>query len=266
MPMIILSYLFINLYLIMIGSSWCQSEGCEVSKSLLNIEQADLYYLAIGAFGVLLLTGLKILKTDSIKLKEFFKFSVFTIMICETVLLSYLYFKSGTLCISCFIFYLLVICHYLLLNIKSKNILVIPFIIATIAILDLNVNTTSNDSINSKYTLLQSQTCEHCKKVKEYLKDNSIEYKKEDYAKYSGLFSSLNITKIPVMIVKNNENNLLILNGVSEITNYLDTNVEKDVLPIISHSSVQNNDFILSEKKEGCEIDFLKKELENCEK
>ena len=62
----------------MIGSSWCQSEGCEVSKSLLNIEQTDLYYLAIGAFGVLLLTGLKVLKTDSSTLKEFFKFSVFS--------------------------------------------------------------------------------------------------------------------------------------------------------------------------------------------
>jgi len=116
--------------------------------------------------------------------------------------LSYLYFKSGTLCISCLIFYILVIINYLLLDIKSKNVLVIPFLIASIALLDLDVNTTSNESISSKYTLLQSQTCEHCKKVKEYLNDNSIEYKKEDYAKFSGLFSSLNITKIPVMIVK----------------------------------------------------------------
>jgi len=266
MPMIILSYLFINLYLIMIGSTWCQSEGCEVSKSLLNIEQTDLYYLAIGAFGVLLLTGLKILKTDSTKHKEFFKFSLFTIMICETILLSYLYFKSGTLCISCFIFYILVIINYLLIDIKSKNIFVIPFLIASIALLDLNVNTNSNESISSKYTLLQSPTCEHCKKVKEYLKVNSIEYTKEDYAKYSGLFSSLNITKIPVMIVKNNENNLLILNGVSEITEYLDANEEKDALPIISHSQIENSNFSLTENKEGCEIDFLKKELENCEK
>jgi glutaredoxin len=249
----------------MIGLSWCKSEGCEVSKSLLNIEQTDLYSLAIIAFGVLLLVGLKIIKTDSVRLKEFFRFSILVIMLCETILLSYLYFKSGTLCISCFIFYLLVISNYLLLNLKSKNIFVIPFLIACMAVLDLNVNTTSNDSITSKYTLLQSESCEHCKKVKTYLKENSITYKKEDYAKYSGLFSSLNITKIPVLIVKNNENNLLILNGVSEITNHFTTTNNSKKLPINIDTYTENKGFSFSEPKEGCEVDFLKKDLENCE-
>jgi len=264
--MIILSYLFINLYLLMIGSSWCKSEGCEISKSLLLIDQTDLYTLAIGAFGVLMFVGIKILQTDSVKLKEFYKFSIFTILVCETILLSYLYFKSGALCISCFIFYLLVIINYLLIDIKSKKVFVIPFIIASFALLDLNVNTNSNESLSSKYTLLQSASCEHCKEIKEYLSLNKIEYKKEEYSKYSGLFSSLNITKIPVMIVKNNKNNMLILNGVNEIKEYLDINEsniknEKSI-NIISHT----NSFSLQEKEEGCEIDFLKKELENCEK
>lgn len=261
MPMIILSYLFINLYLIMIGSSWCQSEGCEISKSLLNIDQTDLYSVAIVAFGIFLFTGLKILKTDSEKLKIFYKFSIFTVMISETILLSYLYFKSGTLCISCFIFYTLVIINYIFLDFKNKNIFVIPFIVATISLLDLNVNTSSNDSISDKYTLLQSDKCEHCKEVKAYLQENSIVYNKEDYSKYSGLFSSLNITKIPVLIVKNNENNLLILNGVSEIFNYLKIN-EKPI-EIIS-TQYTNNSISLLDNNEGCEIDLLKKEIENC--
>ena len=266
MPMIILSYLFINLYLIMIGSSWCQSEGCEVSKNLLKIEQTDLYSLAIAVFLVLLITGLNILKTDSSKLKEFYKFTILTVLICETILLSYLYFKSGTLCVSCFIFYLLVIVNYLLLDIKSKKIFIIPFIIASIGLLDLNENTTSNESLTSKYTLLQSEKCEHCKKVKEYLQENNIKYKKEEYSQYSGLFSSLNITKIPVLIVKNNENNLLVLNGVSEIINYLNSTQDKKTLVVQRHISTKQNDFLLTEKKEGCEIDFLKEELETCEK
>jgi len=264
MPMIILSYLFINLYLIMIGSSWCKSEGCEVSKSLLNIEQTELYGLAIISFGVLLLNGLKILKNDSSTLKEFYKFSIFAVMVCETILLTYLFLKSGTLCVSCFIFYLLVIINYILVDTKSLKIFVIPFIFASMSLLDLNTSTTSNESLSAKYTLLQSDNCEHCKKVKEYLDTNTISYKKEDYTKYSGLFSSLNITKIPVMIVKNNENNLLILNGVSEITNYLDEKESKQKMPIIS--DVTTNDFTFSEQKEGCEIDFINKELENCEK
>lgn len=265
MPMIILSYLFINLYLIMIGSTWCKSEGCEVSKSLLKIEQTDLYTLAIIAFGVLLLIGLKILKTDSEKLKELYKLGVFAIMICETIFLSYLYFKTETLCISCFIFYVLVIINYLLIDVKDKKVFIIFFIIAALGLLKLDVNTKSNPSISSKYTLLQSPTCEHCKKVKSFLKENKIEYSKEEYSKYSGLFSSLNITKIPVMIVKKNENNLLILNGVTEILEYLTLNdlqtttSKQEVIP-----SSQNTQISL-EQKEGCEIDFLKNELENCE-
>jgi len=267
MPMIILSYLFINLYSIMIGASWCQSEGCEVSKSLLLIDQTDLYSIAIVAFAILLLIGIKILKTDSEKLKEFYEFSIFTIMICETILLSYLYFKSGTLCVTCFIFYILVIINYLLVSIKSKKLFVIPFLIGSIGVLDLNVDTSSNKSLTAKYTLLQAESCEHCKKVKEYLKENSITYKKEDYSKYSGLFGSLNITKIPVMIVKNNEHNLLILNGVSEITSYLDSDIvsKNKELELPLNTSNQNKAFSFTEEKEGCEVDFLKKYLENCE-
>ena len=266
MPMIILSYLFINLYLIMIGSSWCSSQGCEISKELLTIGQTDLYYLAIGAFGVLLITGLKILKTDSIKLKEFYKFSVFTIMICETILLSYLYFKSGTLCWSCFVFYLLVIANYLLIDIKSTKVFVIPFIVASFALIDLDSSNPSNESLSQKYTLLQSPSCKHCIEVKEYLKDNSINYKQEDYINYNGLFSSLNITKIPVLLVKKNDNNIIILNGVSEIIEYFNNNKENETLPVISHNSVKTKSFTLNMEEDGCGVNYLKKELENCEK
>ena len=266
MPMIILSYLFINLYLIMIGSTWCQSEGCEISKNLLNIDQTELYFLAIGAFGVLLITGLNILKTDSTKLKEFYKFSIFTIIICETILLSYLYFKSGTLCWSCFIFYVLVIINYLLIDIKNKKVFVIPFIVATFALIDLDSNNTPNETLSHKYTLLQSASCKHCTEVKEYFKKNNIEYQKEDYLKYNGLFSSLNITKIPVLIIKKNDNNLLILNGVSEIVEYFEKDTGSETLPVISHNSVKTKSFTMNLKEEGCGIDYLKKELENCEK
>jgi len=267
MPMVILSYLFINLYLVMTGSTWCKSEGCEVSKSLLNIEQTDLYSLAIVAFIVLLVIGLQILKTNSKKLKELFKFGLFTIMMCETILLSYLYFKTSTLCISCFIFYSLVVINFIILDTKSKTVFVIPFMIVAFAILDLDTNTKSNETLKSHYTLLQSPSCEHCKKVKEYLKENKIEYKKEEYTKYSGLFSSLNITKIPVMIVKNNDNNFLLLNGVTEILDYLDTNEMEKIVENMeekseSHSSSNQ---ISLDTKEGCEIDFFKNTLENCE-
>ncbi|MGK0255782.1 MAG: glutaredoxin/uncharacterized membrane protein [Arcobacteraceae bacterium] len=263
MPMIILSYLFINLYLIMIGATWCKSEGCEVSESLLNIEQTELYGLAIAGFTGLLLLGINILKNNNEKLKKLYGFGIFAIMVCETILLSYLYFKTGTLCISCFIFYSLVVINFILLDVKDKKVFIIPFIIMAIALLDLDVHTKSNESISAQYTLLQSESCVHCKEVKSFLKENNIDYIKEDYTKYDGLFSSLNITQIPVLIVKNNKNNLLILNGVSEINKYLN---ENELTTNISTVSTQEQSFSLTEIKEGCEIDFLKKDLENCEK
>jgi glutaredoxin len=264
MPMIILSYLFINLYLILIGATWCKSEGCEVSKSLLNIEQTELYTLAIIAFGILLFIGLRILKTNSEQLKELYKLGIFAIMICETIFLSYLYFKSGTLCISCFIFYSLVIINYILIDPKDKKVFIIFFIIAAMALLNLDGNAKSNPSISAQYTLLQSESCEHCKKVKEFLKENIIEYKKEDYANYDGLFSSLNITQIPVLIVKKNENNLIILNGVSEIIQYLNENEVKIISTKLETTPTSSTTQISFDDKEGCEINFLKNELENC--
>lgn len=264
MPMIILSYLFINLYLIMIGSKWCESEGCEVSKSLLKIEQSDLYSIAILAFGILFFIGLKILKTDSERLKEFYKLGVFAIMICETILLSYLYFKTGSLCISCFIFYVLIVINYLIIDKKDKKIVVIFFIIATIAFLKLDVNTKASPSLTSKYTLLQSESCQHCKKVKLFLKENNIIYSKEEYISFDGLFSALNITKIPLMIVKKNKDNFILLNGVDEIVQYLKVH---ELEKVSKENEINSNSFsthISLDEKEGCEINFLQKELENC--
>jgi len=261
MPMIILSYLFINLYLVMTGSTWCKSEGCEVSKSLLNIEQTELYTLAIGAFLVLLIIGINILKKGSIQLEKLYRFGIFTVMICETILLGYLYLKSGTLCISCFIFYLLVIINFILLGNITKLFL-LPFILVALALLDFDVSSSSNKSLTSKYTLLQSEVCEHCKEVKAFLNENEIKYAKEDYTLYSGLFTSLNITKIPLLLVKNNENNILILNGVSEIKRYINQHEVISNININKSSST----VISFQEKEGCEIDFIKEDLENCKK
>jgi len=264
MPMIILSYLFINLYLIMIGSKWCESEGCEVSKSLLKIEQSDLYSLAILAFGILLFIGLKILKTNSVILKELYKLGVFSVLICETILLSYLYFKTGSLCISCFIFYLLVVVNYLLIDPKDKKIFIIFFIVGTIAFLKLDVNTKASPHLTSKYTLLQSESCQHCKKVKLFLKENNITYSKEKYTNFDGLFSALNITKIPLLIVKKNKDNFILLNGVDEIVQYLKVH---ELEKVSKENETKSNSFsthISLDEKEGCEINFLQKELENC--
>jgi len=259
MPMIILSYLFINLYFVMSGASWCKSQGCEISKSLLNIEQTELYTLAIGIFLFLLLVGINIIKKGSQTLEKVYNFGIFAVMLCETILLGYLYFKTGTLCISCFIFYILVIINFVMIGDISK-VLVIPCMLIALALLNLDVSTSSNKSLESKYTLLQSSSCEHCKEVKEFLDSNKIQYKKEDYTLYSGLFSSLNITKIPLMLVKNNENNILILNGVSQIEEYIKNNeisVDTQTLDVITHD-------ISFKEKQGCEIDFLKQGLENC--
>jgi uncharacterized membrane protein len=245
----------------MTGSTWCKSEGCEVSKSLLTIEQTELYSLAIGVFLVLLIIGIKILKNGSEKLENLYKFGIFTMMICETILLGYLYFKSGTLCISCFVFYLLIIINFVMIG-NSTKLLLIPFILVSLSLLDLNVSTASNKSLTAKYTLLQSEVCEHCKEIKKFLNENKITYIKEDYTLYSGLFSSLNITKIPLLLVKNNENNILILNGVSEIKTYINEYDFNKNTPI-KRTSTQ---VISLQEKEGCELNFIKKDLENCEK
>jgi len=259
MPLIILSYLFINLYFVMTGSSWCESEGCEVSKSLLKIEQTELYSLAIAVFLVLLIVGTNILKQESLILKKFFAFTLFTVMICETILLGYLYFKSGTLCISCFIFYLLVIINFTLMG-KSVKILVIPFILVALALLDLDVSNSENKSLDSKYTLLQSTVCPHCAEIKSFLDEKEITYKKENYEDYNGLFSALNITKIPLLLVKNNENNIVILNGVNEIKKYIEVH---ELSTPSSSLNIVPQEFSF-EEKEGCEINFLKQGLENC--
>lgn len=306
MPLIIIVFLTINLLGVVFDFTICESDGCEASKSLLKINQSILYILALIGFVFLTIVGNYNIKTNfSLKpMIRMFNYFLGLILICETVLITYLIVKTGEICTICSIFYSLIWVNFIITShfnsidekelkeqtINFKFILLCVGLIVLILHMILDIKSDKDiKTIQNKYTLLQSESCSHCKATKEYLKNKNIEYSKERFEDYIGLFNTLNIKTIPVMVVKEDDK-IVILNGENQVKNYFDNIVkEKTVntfnskinnslnfnnfsseqsfqLNNLTQSSEIKNDIssILPKQDEGCSIEVLKNE-ENCE-
>jgi len=120
--------------------------------------------------------------------------------------------------------------------------------------------------------LIQSPTCEHCKKVKSYLKKNSIRLTKLaiDDIEARNFVTFLNFSTIPMLIVKDGKN-VKIVNGDSDIIEFFaEKETESKVVFEESVSVAGEDSNLLYEdegKDEGCGFATLSKiDESNCSK
>lgn len=256
LPVLTFLYLIFN----SIAGALCETNGCSITKTLLNIEQEYLYLIAIFTYTILIFIGSILRKYYFDFMVKLFDFILFNVLICETILISYLYLKTGEICLICTGFYILVLLNYVCFNLTFKSnmkILSVFFIIVTLSLIKLEDNVQEGKINNSdnKYILLQSEKCEYCNKVKEYLKDNNIEYTKEDYIKYKELMNNLDFNVIPVLIIKNSKENIQILNGYKEILKYFNENNNKNIKEQKESTLINFNSYNLNNSSQLKEID-----------
>jgi len=150
----------------------------------------------------------------------------------ETVMIGYQYFASPELCKFCLGVYgsLILIA---VLTMKERFFFLLPAIVAPLVALQLLAVPKSDSFVkDDAIYLIQSPTCPHCKKVKEFMDKNSIAYTKLDARDIEArnFIKYLGYKTIPVLVVKKGHS-VSLINGDRDILEYFNKDKQKQKAP-----------------------------------
>ena len=171
-------------------------------------------------------------------------------LLFETIMLGYQYWASPEMCKFCMGIYAF-LAVTLLLSSRKYFAMTIPAVISLLMALSfLNIPQSKSFVTEDGTYLLQSESCPHCKKVKKYMHENNIDFKKIDIegieAQHFATF--LNFKTIPILITKEGKN-IKIINGDHDIIDSYENSSTDDI--VIEESVSINSAFNVVEE-EGC--------------
>lgn len=222
-PIITIIYLIVNTYLLL-TNSYCNTSGCGATKSIINIEQKYLYFLAIFSFIILIILGFLINKKNTNKINnislKLFNVIILSLLIIETIFITYLYFYTKEFCIICLGFYILLLINNLFvfkLYNQFQNLIIIVMIIIGMSILKIE-----NKKVKINNTILLYDNKEN--KDYLYLKGKfdfyNMKYDEDKYTNYLDILDSFNIQTLPILIVKEDDK-IVILESKEKINKYI---------------------------------------------
>ncbi|CAA6816567.1 MAG: Unknown protein [uncultured Sulfurovum sp.] len=201
----------------------------------------------LAAFAILLLG---ILSYKKIIPEILFFIVLISSLLFESIMLGYQYFASPEMCKFCMGIYAFLIV-ILFLSSRKYFLIAVPAVVSVLMALSFLAipNATAFVSKDGTY-LLQSNSCEHCKKVKTYLNDNNIDFIKIDIenieAQHFATF--LNFKSIPILLTKEGKN-IKIINGPQNIIDSYETISSGE---IVIEESVSIDTAFKVVEEEGC--------------
>jgi len=221
---VILPFLFFlynagEMYLKLNHSSLCESTGCKLADNLLRFD--SIYLNGAGVLAGLMLFILGWLTYKEKIDKRYFYLFLFVSILFETIMLGYQFYASPVMCKFCMGVYSFLIL-IAIFTAREKFLLIVPAVLALIVALgSLKISNIAPSVTADGTYLIQSPTCPHCKKVKAYLKEHNIEFKKLpiDEAKNQNFITFLGYHTIPMLIIKD-KSTIKALNGDEAIISY----------------------------------------------
>jgi len=271
LPLFLLIYIAIETYLKLNHTSLCEATGCKLAGELLRFNPLYLNYLGLGAVFTLLVLGYLSLKSKLIE--KLFFMVLYAAIAFEATILGYQFLANPEPCIFCMgIFSSLVLIALLG---QPKN---FPLIAAIALSIFLGLNTlaiTKNKSFLTQEGtyLLHSDTCPHCKKVKNYLAKHNIQYTpisiEEASARSFLKFAGFNT--IPVLVLKDAQGVRMFEGDHKIITHYENTNNTQSSKTVSKTTPAQQSstlglpsDIFSATSEPGCAITIT--ETPDCEK
>jgi glutaredoxin len=196
-----------------------------LADGLLHFSSIYLNYAGVAGAFLIMILGFLAYKRDSFK--KYFYYVVFIALLFETIMLGYQYFASPQMCKFCMGVYAFLL-SILLFSARGYFLVAVPAILALlVALSSLKIANTAPVVMADGVYLIQSPTCPHCKKVKKYLKEKKIEFKKIGIkrAEAQNFITFLGYHTIPMLIVKDGSK-VQVVNGDEDIINYYE-NLEK---------------------------------------
>ncbi|NPA50413.1 MAG: hypothetical protein GXO02_02140 [Epsilonproteobacteria bacterium] len=219
LPLLLLVYIGVDTFLKINHSSLCEATGCRLASMILRFDPIYLNFMGLGAVAIILVLGWL-----SLKKKEFeklFFIALFSAVIFESIMIGAQLFINPTPCIFCLGVYGLLLLILLFSSKEYFMVAIVPLLAIFIALSTLNF--AKNEALFAKdgLYLIQSPTCPHCKRVKEFFKKENISYIKVDASNANGwyLARTLNISTIPILVEKRG-GKIKIISGDRDIIEY----------------------------------------------
>ena len=220
LPLLLLAYISVETYLKLQNSSLCGEVGCKLAGELLRFDPMYLNYFGMAGAFMLMVFG-----TLSLKRKRFetlFFMSLYAGLAFEATILSYQFVATPAPCIFC-----LGIFSSLLLIALVANYKYFVIILAMVLAIFVGLNTLAVTKNKSFVTaegnyLIQSKTCPHCIKVKDYLADNNIAYTgiSTTEASARSFLKFVSTKSIPVLVIKEKMHTQLITGDKAIIAHF----------------------------------------------
>lgn len=266
LPFALLCYVTIETYLKLQHTSLCGSEGCKLAGELLRFDPIYLNYLGIGAVTLLLLTGWASLQSKI--MERLFFIILYTAIAFETTIIGYQFIVNPEPCLFCFsVFSSLLLIAFL--SYPKRFAAVISVVLAIylgLNILDIGKN--KSYTVNDGVYLIHSESCPHCQKVKDYFKTENIAYEgisvRDVNARHFLKF--IDISSIPVVLIKKKQNIQLIHGDKSIIAHFQTEQNTNEEMPAMTQSSsaAMPSDLFSATDEPGCAISIT--QTPSCEK
>jgi glutaredoxin len=273
LPILFFIYIAVETFLKLNHSSLCESTGCELAGTLIWFEAIYLNYMGMATAFILIVLGwLSYRETISRKL---FYMVLFSALFFETVLLGYQYFVSPEMCKFCMGIYGFLFTITVLSTPRRYLLMIIPAIVSVlIALSFLNLPKSKAFVVKDGNYLIQSVTCPHCKKVKEYMGKENISFKKINIesVEAQNFATFMNFKTIPILLIKDGKN-VQIINGDKDIIEFFDKKFGEESAVVVVEESVsitatsESTDLFQAAKdEEGCGFASLEKVESDCSK
>ncbi len=270
LPFLLLGYIVTETYLKLQNTSLCGEVGCKLAGELLQFDPLYLNYFGLAGLFVLILLGYLSLKNKFFE--TLFFMGLFSAIAFEATLLSYQFIVNPEPCIFCLSIFSSLLIIALFSQVKSFTI-----VLASVMAIFLGLNTlsiTKNQAFATQEGnyLIQSETCSHCKKVKAYFAEHSIDYTSISVKEASArsFLKFVDIASIPALIIKE-KSNITLLSGDKKIIAYFETQTQTIATePIDAEATTSSDTLELSSdflsaggSDDGCALTII--ETPSCE-
>jgi len=221
----------------LVGKSLCQTEGCRIIESF--VKGGDIVLLILGIFLFTILFFLSLKKGQ--KADYFHSLILIIALTVEGYLLGFQSFILKEFCVFCLTIFSFLFISTIYRFIQGRRELIYAFVcFSAVFFIIYIVNPQINEFPSSRYVLVYSKDCPHCKEVIKFCEQFSISVKTIEAKEIGGILKSLKINSVPVLFCNEySEKNFII--GTDNIKTYLLTKVipqqnSSEVCPIFAPS------------------------------
>jgi glutaredoxin len=260
LPFLLLIYIGIETYLKLQNSSLCEEVGCKLAGELLKFNPMYLNYFGFISVLALLFLGYRSLKNTFFE--TLFFMVLYAAIAFEATILSYQFIVNPEACLFCLGVFSSLLLIALFNHGKHFYIVIVVVLSILLGLSTLAIPQNKSFITSPGNYLIQSETCSHCKKVKQYFAENHIEYtaipSKEINAK--AFLKFVDIHSIPVLVIKE-ASGMKLLKGDKKIIAHFKTQTQDEVLtpdvivpPVQSSTLDFQSDFPRAGQEEECAI------------